>query len=75
MKYTQMEIVSAVAEQNPDKPAPLLEIGALYFAYNLEQMSIIPPFTYRVRFSNLIGGGWCDIVLDTRKIKKQEQQP
>ena len=71
MKYTQMQIVNAVAEQNEGKPSALLEIGALYFAYQLEQMPEgTPDSTYRVRFSNLIGGGWCDIVLNTRLIRK-----
>ncbi|MBO5187206.1 MAG: hypothetical protein J6B91_09225 [Prevotella sp.] len=71
--YSSIEIVTAVGEQNPGKPAALLEIGALYFVYQLGQMKPFIHSTYRIRFSNLIGGGWCDIVLDTRKIKKQEK--
>ena len=73
MPYSTVDIMNAVAEQNAGKPAALLEVGALYFAHNFKQISEIPPKTYRVRFSNLIGGGWCDIVLDTRLIRKEDE--
>jgi len=64
---TQAEIVEAVTLQNAERPAWLVKIGVIYFCHFLKDRPN-PRKVYRLRFSNLIRGGWCDIVLDTKKI-------
>lgn len=61
------EIATAVSEQNQDKPQWLIDIGIKYFSHHLDG-KVNPRKVYKLRFSNLIGGGWCDITLDTKKI-------
>ena len=61
------EIVEAIKEQNEGKPDWILQIGEIYFCKFLTNMPN-PRRIFTLRFSNLIRGGWCDIVLDTKKI-------